>query len=1362
MPKIPVVFLAFANDRVSDVAYLRNLPTELDGIRKNLYKAQQAGLCEVVERANVTIDNIFDVFQDPRYRDRIAILHYGGHANGYQLLLESSSGGVATAQSEGLVPYLARQNSLKLVFLNGCSSQQQAQDLVDAGVPAVIGTSQAINDDVATSLSVRFYSSLSGGNSIGRAWDESTDQVKVEKGTSNFRSLYFEGIESQVDSFPWNMLLKKGAEKILEWNLPEEVENPLFGLPEVPPAYDLPDEPFLFLRRYERRHAEIFFGRAYYIRELYDRLSNPKSAPLILLYGQSGVGKSSLLDAGLLPRMEDSHEVRYLRRNRNWGLLGTLNQTLNATSQADQQEQELPYEVRQKIAELETLSETADDALQQDIQGLIRRLKTRRPSPLSIAGEVGGGDAGEGTILERWKAIEAETGKPLIVILDQVEEVYTQPNPMLSHEFEDFLAEISNLFFDPTNRPQGKLLLSYRKEYHPEIEEQLKTMTIPRERVFLQHLRRKDIAEVVKGLTSTEQLQNRYGLEVQDTLPEIIADRLLSDKDSSVAPVLQILLTKMWRLTDQEDYRYFSVDLYTRLDKEGILLDDFFHQQMERIRAWDEETESSGLALDVLNFHTSAMGTANTRLEEELRERYGHQHTVVDPLTDKFKELYLLSDRAAGATGLAHDTLAPLVQNEYRNSDRTGQRAARILESKVIDFNENKKILLDKADLSMVEAGQHVMRAWSPQEDELVALSRKRRNRNSMIRTGIMAAGVVLALAILGLSILADKNADEARAQSVKAKEQQMLAYGQAIVAKGAQGEAQVSAEAAKLDQTRAEIEQIIADKARTQAERERKAADLARLKAQEEEQKAKLAALRAQAAQKAEAIAKRKADLDKFMAELSSADAQFGQFIAKSKELAVQATSLRDNPQLKSRLALTAFQLNERGFGDLEGSIEGFQRGLKQFDAEPLYRKEQPALVDSLGDLVLKLSRTAANESTSPEVFMALRDAYVMENSQAARSNASERDKMAAAESWALTMDGFGRVYYNDQSGKLQSASLFTQTATSLPSIENKGVLDNAGRALKVRSMLSMGRTLYAGLADGRLVTWKPYEENTPVVELWPVDEKQDAGEAIQALAKRSNQPQMFFVQNETLYQLDSGIDQPKAVANSPLLRSVKALAVVETGGDAFVLAATAGRNVGNLVKIYLSGDEAGNLVELATPTQSGIHGLAYSTASGYVAFTDAAGKLFLSDNITGSTPTFHEIGKEHRGIVRSLAFDGSGRRLATAGLDGLVTLRTINKSGKAWQEQIPDLQFSSINPRDNKAIKILSIAFSNAGDYLVFSDERELRICPTDPAAFNTRLCNSNPKELDGLAWDQYVGEGIPQEACQICETQLAKEKE
>ena len=88
----PVIFLAFANDRMDGAAYLRNLPVELRGIREALDKAVKADLCEVVERANASVDDIMDVFQDQTYRNRIALFHYGGHADCFRLLLESFTG----------------------------------------------------------------------------------------------------------------------------------------------------------------------------------------------------------------------------------------------------------------------------------------------------------------------------------------------------------------------------------------------------------------------------------------------------------------------------------------------------------------------------------------------------------------------------------------------------------------------------------------------------------------------------------------------------------------------------------------------------------------------------------------------------------------------------------------------------------------------------------------------------------------------------------------------------------------------------------------------------------------------------------------------------------------------------------------------------------------------------------------------------------------------------------------------------------------------------------------------------------------------------------------------------------------------
>ncbi len=80
------------------------------------------------------------------HRDRIAIFHFAGHANGYELLLESIKGETDVVKAQGFAQFLKQQQGLQLVFLNGCSTMQQVKDLHDAGIPAVIATSLAIDD----------------------------------------------------------------------------------------------------------------------------------------------------------------------------------------------------------------------------------------------------------------------------------------------------------------------------------------------------------------------------------------------------------------------------------------------------------------------------------------------------------------------------------------------------------------------------------------------------------------------------------------------------------------------------------------------------------------------------------------------------------------------------------------------------------------------------------------------------------------------------------------------------------------------------------------------------------------------------------------------------------------------------------------------------------------------------------------------------------------------------------------------------------------------------------------------------------------------------------------------------------------
>ena len=434
MAQPPVIFLAFANEQEDLARYLRNLPKEMKQARDILEAAEREGLCELVVRPNAGIEEIINTFQDEHYRGRIAVFHYGGHADGFQLLLEAIDGSSIIAHGEGLVSFLGGQHNLQLAFLNGCSTQQQAEELIASGVPAVIGTSQSIADDAATQLAVRFYQGLSRGISLKRAWKEAVDEQKIRHGQGLFRDIVIPDL-GQPDQLPWDLYIRDGAENVNDWNLPEAARNPLFGLPKPPPA-DLPDAPYRFLDRYHSEQAEIFFGRSYYIRTLFEQVTNSQSAPALLLYGKSGVGKSSLLEAGLFPRLQETAHVIHIRRDNKLGF---------------------PLALRQQLAASAEVSER-----------------------------------------QAWKRMEEQHQKPVVVILDQVEEIFTLPLEENSQELVALFEIAQAIFKEPKKRPQGKLIFAYRKEFHPEILNACRQYRLPREECYIKPLSREDIIEIVQ------------------------------------------------------------------------------------------------------------------------------------------------------------------------------------------------------------------------------------------------------------------------------------------------------------------------------------------------------------------------------------------------------------------------------------------------------------------------------------------------------------------------------------------------------------------------------------------------------------------------------------------------------------------------------------------------------------------------------------------------------------------------------------------------------------------------------------------------------------------------------------------------
>ena len=91
---------------------------------------------------------------------------------------------------------------------------------------------------------------------------------------------------------------------------------------------------------------------------------------------------------------------------------------------------------------------------------------------------------------------------------------------------------------------------------------------------------------------------------------------------------------------------------------------------------------ASGLALDLLYRHTSALGKSNVLEASTRKQTYGDRGEIVNTLVEKCKALYLLASATSGSTTLGHNLLAQVVIRHYSISLSPGQQAARILNAR--------------------------------------------------------------------------------------------------------------------------------------------------------------------------------------------------------------------------------------------------------------------------------------------------------------------------------------------------------------------------------------------------------------------------------------------------------------------------------------------------------------------------------------------------------------------------------------------------------------------------------------------------------------------------------------------------------
>ncbi|MDV2503657.1 MAG: tetratricopeptide repeat protein [bacterium] len=207
-----------------------------------------------------------------------AVVHFSGHGNRHELLLEDEYGQRDPVKAADLAD-LFKRTKVSLVVLNACHSgegaESPAQALHDLEVPSVIATTGPIFDDEALLLTDHLYSGLASGRRVSEALEMARSAIARE------------AQRKRRDP-------AKRADILTSFlHCDEAVFKPQRGVEaEVTVIDGLP-----LLRNIE--HPYSFFGRYEELTRLSELLSDT-SVRSVNITGLGGIGKSSLTEEAAL------------------------------------------------------------------------------------------------------------------------------------------------------------------------------------------------------------------------------------------------------------------------------------------------------------------------------------------------------------------------------------------------------------------------------------------------------------------------------------------------------------------------------------------------------------------------------------------------------------------------------------------------------------------------------------------------------------------------------------------------------------------------------------------------------------------------------------------------------------------------------------------------------------------------------------------------------------------------------------------------------------------------------------------------------------------------------------------------------
>ncbi|HUX55876.1 MAG TPA: hypothetical protein VMV77_02805 [Bacteroidales bacterium] len=564
--------------------------------------------------------------------------------------------------------------------------------------------------------------------------------------------------------------------------------------------------PFKFLDSYSKEDRNIFFGRDKEIEEIYSRVFESK---ILIVYGISGSGKSSLINCGLANKFNES----------DW----------------------LPISIRRGVNINQSL-----------FDGLARSALTNISVEKSASSDNRGYD-----IVKAIRSIYLDNFKPVYLIFDQFEELFIFGNKT---EKDELITSIKKVIDSDL---QCRFIFSIREEYLAGITEFEKTIpSFLSNRIRIEKMTTQNAIQVIEGPCRVSQI------EVEPGFSETLLEKLNPDNPEVELTYLQVYLDKVFRmaLSDGKEVNKITKDLLGKVGDVKDLLGTFLEEQISHL-----DDPEAGLV--ILKSFVSVKGTKHQITEEEVIEYSKTLGKDIDrdsvkSFIQKFIRLRILRDKDENSRyELRHDSLANKIYEKITLLEKELLEIRLFIENTYNNF-EKRQLYFTAEDLKYIAPyedklflNDKIIRFIS--HSKWAIHKARRRRQNALISVAVIIISVLSFFSIWAIrergnaldqkqfadeqknsALMAKEVADLARQEALKSKNLAVEKETQAILAQKqseeARKEALVEREYALQQKSRAEKLSLTANEQAQIANEEKVIAEQERSKATVAEGKAR------------------------------------------------------------------------------------------------------------------------------------------------------------------------------------------------------------------------------------------------------------------------------------------------------------------------------------------------------------------------------------------------------------------------------------------------------------------------------------------------------------------------------------------